>query len=174
MDTIFGDHFQPLKRGEYVIKEMMGAKQHHTNNNSLSKMKKTISWPPFLVSSVFETWSSEEYDRTKIQVDYASLLIKQEPYNTCLVLQEHYDMFGPCYEGQFDIELDFGIDDNKYIDRSSELAGVSISPLEPTISVSGSVSVPVQIQHSDQIFKMAPVRRTKSYNSGLSNFNGTI
>lgn len=170
-ETIFGDHFQPLKRGEYIsFKEMMEAKRDHTNNNLLPKMKKTISWPPFLVSSVFETWSSEEYDRTKIQVDYMSLLITQEPYNTCRVLQEQYDMFGPCYEGQLDVELDFGIDDGEYIDRSSELAGVSISPLEPTISVSGLV--PVQIQQSDQIFKMAPVRRTKSYNSGLSNFSG--
>lgn len=138
-ETIFGDNFQPLKRGEYVsLKEMMEAKHHH--KKSLPKMKKSISWPPLLVSSVFETWSSEDYDRTKIQVDYMSLIVKQEKY----------DMFGPCYEGQFDVQLDFGISDGEYMDKT----------IKPEI----------QTQQTDQIFKMASVRRTKSYNSGLADF----
>lgn len=139
METIFGDNFQPLKRGEYVtIKEMMEAK--HDHKNSLPKMKKSISWPPLLVSSVFETWSSEEYDRTKIKVDYTSLIVKQKPY----------DMFGPCYEGHIDVQLDFGIADGEYMDNI-------IKPV-------------IQTQQSNQVFQMAPVRRTKSYNSGLADF----
>ena len=159
-ETIFGDHFQPFKRGEYVsLKETMEAKQDH--KKSLPKMKKTISWPPFLVSSVFETWSSEEYDRTKIEVDYKSLLVKQDTYNIGLVLQEPYDMFSPCYENQFDVELDFGIADDEYMDRSAELAGVS------------SKTQPIT-EPSNKEFQMAPVRRTKSLSSKLSDFTGTI
>jgi len=138
METIFGDNFQPLKRGEYVtIEEIMEAKDCHKKT---TKMKKSISWPPLLVSSVFETWSSEEYDRTKIKVDYMSLMVKQEKY----------DMFGPCYEGQLDVQIDFGIADGEYMDKA----------IKPEI----------QIQQTDQMFKMAPIRRTKSYNSGLADF----
>ena len=159
-ETIFGAHFQPLKRGEYVsFEEMIEAKQ--AQNTPLPKMKKTISWPPFLVSSVFETWSSEEYDRTKIKVDYKSLFVKQDPYNIGLVLQEQYDMFSPCYENQFDVELDFGIVDGEYMDRSTELVGV--------LSKTHPITEP-----SNKEFKIVPVRRTKSLSSKLSDFTGTI
>lgn len=138
METIFGENFQPLKRGEYVtIEDTMETKPDDKNT---TKMKKSISWPPLLVSSVFETWSSEEYDRTKIKVDYMSLIVKQEKY----------DMFGPCYEGNIDVQLDFGIADGEYMDNI----------IKPAI----------QTQQSNQVFQMAHVRRTKSYNSGLADF----
>lgn len=114
MSSIFGTQsdinsfFKPLKRGEPVsIEEMRDAELDFKNTRPPTKMKKTISWPTNLVASVHETWSALDYDRTKIEVDYTYLIVKQKPF----------DMFGECEFSEYQINDEC----------VSSLAGVSIS-----------------------------------------------